>query len=388
MGGRGICFVLNSLGAGGTERSVADLLPPLRDRGWEPMVAVLAAAPEGLEAEVQAGGFEVARLPSGRPRAVAALRRLIRARRPALVHTAIFDADVAGRLAAAGTGVPVVTSLINCAYDPARREDPNVRPAVLAAYRAVDAWTARHLTAHFHAVTEGVKQAAVRDLGIDPARVTVVHRGRDRTRLGEWSPERRSAARRRLGIPPDAPVVLAAGRQEYQKGHVDLVAAAAVLAAHHPDLVVLIAGRRGHATCAIEAAVRRSGTGAHVRLLGHRDDIGDLLAAADVVALPSRYEGTAGIVIEAMAMARPVVASDLAALHDVVERDVTGLLVPPADPPALAAAIGRVLADPGLAAALGRAGRAAFEARFTLEASVAGMVGLYERVAAASPAGR
>jgi glycosyltransferase involved in cell wall biosynthesis len=87
------------------------------------------------------------------------------------------------------------------------------------------------------------------------------------------------------------------------------------------------------------------------------------------------------VVIEAMALGVPVVASDLPALAGVVENGRTALLVPPASPAALAAAIDRVLTEPALAAALGRAGRSAFEAHFTLEASVAGMAALYERLA-------
>src|SRR4029077_21195256 len=95
--------------------------------------------------------------------------------------------------------------------------------------QVVDAITARLLTTHFHAVTDGVKVDAHRALGVSPRRITVIERGRDPITLGDAGIDRRADARREVGLRPDTPVVLAVGRVEYQKGHVHLIEAARLL---------------------------------------------------------------------------------------------------------------------------------------------------------------
>jgi glycosyltransferase involved in cell wall biosynthesis len=252
----------------------------------------------------------------------------------------------------------------------------------------VDGWTARHLTHHFHAVTHAVKHEAVRALHLRPDAVTVVERGRNTARLGSPSPERRRRARTALGLPADAAVVLNVARQEHAKGQRDLVDAFAQLAPTHPSARLLIAGRVGYASGEIEARAAATGLGERIRILGHRDDVPELMAAADVFALPSLREGTAGTVIEAMALGLPVVTADLATIREAVDADKSALLVPPEQPARLAAAISVLLDDVDLARSFGTRGREIFEARYTLERSVAGMLALYDQVLASRRAAR
>jgi glycosyltransferase involved in cell wall biosynthesis len=181
--------------------------------------------------------------------------------------------------------------------------------------------------------------------------------------------------------------VVAVGRLEHQKGHRHLIDAVARLS-DRPRLVVLIVGRDGHMSAELKHQVRSLGLNGRVSFLGHRDDVPDLLAAADLLALPSLNEGAAGAAIEAMALGLPVVASDLPPLREVTEHGASGLLVPVASPQALAEAIVRLLQDHDLARALGTRGREIFEQRFTLERSVERMVGMYRAVVAAGPADR
>lgn len=376
-----VLYVIDGLGGGGTERSLAEMLGPLAARGVEPEVACLEAR-RGLHQRVEQAGVAVTVLPPGGwVRRIAALRRRIAACRPGLVHTALFRSDLTGRLAAAGTGVPVLGSLVSTPYDPVRLRDPAVRPSRLRRARLADATTARWLCDHFHAVSETARAAAIRALGVPAERITVVPRGRDPERLGAPSRERRLRARAALGLKEDAELVLAAGRHELAKGFPDLIAAAARLAPRRPRLSVLIAGRRGALTAELERAVAAAGIGDRVRLLGHRDDLPELLAAADLLAFPSLYEGMPGAVIEAMALAVPVVASDIPPVREVVEPGASAVLTPPDDPEALAAAIAAVLDDPARATALGRRGREIFFDRFTLDRSVHGMLDLYRTLA-------
>lgn len=371
-----ILYAIESLGSGGTERSLAELLPPLTASGVEPEVVCLRRV-EGCHEAVEAAGVPVTVLAArGWWSRIAELRRRLRRKPPDLLHTMLFRTDLIGRLAAAGTGVTVLGSLVSTPYDPVRRLDPRVRTGRLNRARRADAWTARRLCHHFHAVSRAAANAAVRDLGVPAERITVVPRGRDPRALGIPSPRRRAAARAVLGLEEEDELVVHSGRHEYAKGQLDLVAATALLARSRPRLRVLIAGREGALTADLEQAIA-AGVTDRVRLLGHRDDVPELLAAADLFAFPSLYEGLPGAVIEAMALGLPVVAADIPPLREVVEPDRSALLVPPGEPAALASAIDDMLFDRERARTFGRRGRALFEERFTLERSLHGMLELY-----------
>lgn len=377
-----VVFVINSLGAGGTERSTAVLLPRLRALGLETVVVCLAHRDEGDEQTVIAQGFDV-RVLEGRSWSarIRELRVILRAVEPAMVHTAIFDADIVGRLAAAGTGIPVMSSLVNTPYDRSRRDDPNVVAWKLRVLRELDSVTGRALVSRFHAVTEGVALDGAAMLRVPRARITVVERGRDPGALGRRDAARRARVRQALDLRGGDELILAVGRQEFQKGHVHLVEAFAGMARDRPRAVLAIAGRSGNASAALDRAIAGLDDPGRVRVLGHRDDIADLLVAADVFAMPSLYEGTAGAAIEALALEVPVVASDLGGTRGVLIDGVNAVLVPAARPQALGRALVQVLDDPDAASERVARGRALFEDRFTLERSAARMFALYHEVA-------
>lgn len=375
-----VLHLIDGLGTGGSERSLAEMLPLLRRRGVGSTVACLHGRSEGVEQSVRAAGFPVCVLPAGHPARVAALRRRLGTGSFDVLHTVHFASDVLGRTAALGTTVPVLSSLVNERYGPHRLADPRVRPWKLAAARQLDAWTARHWTDHLHAVSETVARSAVRWLGVGRERITVVPRGRDPRRL-DADPDTGARTRRQLGLSPDAAVLLNVGRREFQKGQAHLLDAVARLLPEHPDVVLLVAGRHGHAAASLERRRALLGLGDRVRFLGHRDDVPALLAAADIFVFPSLYEGMPGAVLEAMACGLPVIATDIPPLAEIVEAGRSALLVPPGDPDALAHAVSELLDAPQRAATLGTRGRSLFEARFTLQRSVAGMADLYRRLA-------
>jgi glycosyltransferase involved in cell wall biosynthesis len=373
--------VIDGLGFGGAERSLAELLPGLVDAGIEPTVACLRRRPGGVEDDVLARGFDVRFLPEGWVGRTRALRRLIHEVSPSLVQTTLAEASLVARFAAARTGVPVLTSLVNQSYNPDKLTDPHVRPSAVRAVWAVDAWSARRLTAHFHAITWAVKRWAVEALRVPSDRVTVIERGRDAGRLGLPGPERRAEARARLAIPADAEVVVAVGRQEFQKGHRFLLEAMSRVADARPSAVLLLAGREGAETDHLRSLADRAPLDRAVRFLGHRNDLPDVLAASDVFAFPSLWEGLGGVLIEAMALGLPIAASDLEPVREVVEDGRCAELVPPRGSDELAAAIVSLLGDRPRAAALGARGREIYLERFTLERSTERMVELCRRVA-------
>ncbi|MEN8239491.1 MAG: glycosyltransferase, partial [Actinomycetota bacterium] len=206
--GRKYLFVINSFLAGGAERSLVEMLPRLVEDGVTPIIASLRYRDVGFEEEVRDAGYDVRLLPGkGRLSKAWALRRLIQVESPDLVYTSLFDADLAGRLATIGLDVPLVSNLANTAYDPARLADPNIDERRLRVVKWVDGFTSRHMTDHFHAVSQAVKDSTVETLGVDPDKITVAKRGRDSERLGRRSGERTAAARDTLGIPRSAKVV-------------------------------------------------------------------------------------------------------------------------------------------------------------------------------------
>lgn len=377
-----VVHVINSLGQGGAERSLAELLPYLERRGVDSTVVCLERRVDGFHDEVVEAGFEVRVLPSGgMMKHAVRLRRSLRELRPDLLHTSVFDADIVGRLAAAGRRVPVVGSIVNVSYDPIRLADPRVKKWKLEGVRTLDGWTARRLGDHFHALTEAVKLAATRDLGIPEDRITVIPRGRDPKRLGTASGSRRARTRAELGIPDDAEVIINVGRLEYQKGQRFLIEAMDQLRRRgHAGALLLLVGREGAESAELGRLVGQLGLQSSVRFLGHRDDVPDLLASADVFAFPSLYEGFGGALIEAMALEVPIVASDLPPLREVVVSGA-GRLVPAGSSDALADAIAYVLEDSNAADLLRIAGRRVFEERYTLDAVADAMVEMYRSTA-------
>jgi glycosyltransferase involved in cell wall biosynthesis len=175
--------------------------------------------------------------------------------------------------------------------------------------------------------------------------------------------------------------VVNVARHEYQKGQPFLLEAAAILRDRHPDLVVLVCGRDGTSTRELHALHEELGLGDRVRFLGYREDVPDIVAAADVFAFPSLFEGLGGSLIEAMALGLPIVASDIPPIRETVVDGECATLVPPASADALASALSGLLVDPERRAAYAENGIRRFEESYALPGIAARMAALYRAVA-------
>jgi glycosyltransferase involved in cell wall biosynthesis len=336
-----------------------------------------------LREDLERAGVPVHSLADGvanRRRWLARTIDLIGELRPTVVHSTLFEADLAGRRAAARAGVPSVSSLVNTAYGRTESQRDGLRQTRLRAAQVVDAITARRVT-RFHAVTRHVATVMGRRLMIPAAKIEVIPRGRDPQRLGRRSNERRAAARRRLGVSDHCPLVLAIGRQEPQKAFDVLLEAVPPLQARYPDVRVFIAGREGRATASLKTLTGASGLAETVTVLGMRDDVADLLVAADVFAFPSLWEGAGGTLLEAMALECPIVTSRLPTLLETVDPS-TAELVSPGSAPELASGLLAVLGDADTTTRRVRAARARFDSQFSIQACAQRMAQLYSRVAA------
>lgn len=184
-----------------------------------------------------------------------------------------------------------------------------------------------------------------------------------------------AVARDDFATPSDVPVLLALGRLHRNKAFDVLIRAMADL----PGVWLWIAGE-GDERAALENQAAQSNVADRIRFLGWRDDASALLAAADILACPSRVEPLGNVVIEAWAHDVPVVAASSAGPAWLIDADKSGLLVPVDDAPALASSVRRLIADPDLAVRLAVAGKRQYEARFTEDAVVRRYLDLFEKV--------
>ncbi len=198
------------------------------------------------------------------------------------------------------------------------------------------------------------------------------------------------------GFPQDSQLVGVVARLEPEKGHTTLLEAWPSVLARVPTARLLVVGEGSLAAalhdqaeaagllgepCTGDACVgtRQARPGAAVVFTGRREDVPAVTAALDVAVLPSYREAQGLVILEAMALARPVVATNVGGIPEMIEDGVTGLLVPPHDPEALADAICRVLLDHPFADMLGRAGHRLVHERFCVERMVAAIESVYDQ---------
>jgi glycosyltransferase involved in cell wall biosynthesis len=375
-----VLSLINSVGgSGGAEHGLAAIAPDLRREGIQLHVAFFDAKP-GLQERMVAGGIELHHLSTGdsHVQRTFAVRSAIRDLQPQLLHTSLFEADIAGRIAARLARVPVVSSLVNVTYGPEQRAASGVPLWKLRAVQVLDAATA-HLTVALHAVSDHVADTMSQQLRYPRSRIEVIPRGRDPRVLGDRSMQRRERVRSHLELNTE-PIVVAAARHEPQKGLDILLRATALLIDDVPNVQLLIAGRNGRSTAELQRLVDEHDLAGHVQFLGVRTDVADLIAAADVVAIPARWEGIPNVMIEAMALGTPVVASDIPPVREVMGPSEWARLVEPGNARAFASALAdaiRMGTEPDRT----RAAQERFSEEYTVSAVASRMARFFRRSA-------
>lgn len=362
-----VLYLLTTWTVGGTETQLLNLLRHLDRARFRPHVCSLYADPR-LDAAMAPLGVTAFSLGVRRmryPDTALRLRSLVaycRRHRVRVIQGVRTDqvALVVGRLA----GVPVVLG-----------GQRDTEWGAGSRWRPVRAMLDRRLTgvvANSQAAA-GYRAAYSR---LAPERLHVVPNGLDLERYAAPAPLSRAG----LGLPADAPLLALVGRLAVEtKGHLDLLRAMG-----EPGLEacrLLVVGD-GPDRARLERAVADLGLAGRVALAGHRADVEALFGLADIAVMASRHESSPNVILEAWAAGRPVVATRVGGVPELVRDGADGLLVPPGDPPALAAALRALLADPALARRLGEAGRARVYADYTAAAMARRVGALYERLLA------
>jgi glycosyltransferase involved in cell wall biosynthesis len=375
-----VLHIITRMVKGGAQENTLANVAGLAGPGWESSLATgHAVGPEGsLEPECRALGIRMIRVPelvreiSPRQDALA-LRRLVtlcRKERPHLVHTHTSKAGILGRIAARQAGVPLVV------HTPHGHVFHSYESGLKTKlFIAAERYCAR-MTDRLIALTPNERQEHL-ELGIGPqSGWSVVHSGIDFGPFEAARPEREQV-RQQLGIGSDVILLGTVGRLVPIKGQCHLIDAFAQLAAQHPKLQLIVVGDgelRGalvdqcsaHGLPIVQHDLpdgcgnggASQSLGARVHFTGLRRDVPRLMAAMDLFVLPSLNEGMGRVLVEAMAMELPCVASRVSGIPDVVADGETGWLVPPRDSQALSAALQAALAHPAELRARGQRGRA------------------------------
>jgi glycosyltransferase involved in cell wall biosynthesis len=227
------------------------------------------------------------------------------------------------------------------------------------------------------AVCELARQAEIERAGVSPEKVVTVYNGLDAAEFAGVDQERAALVRQGLAIPRGTPVVAAVGRLHPQKDFPTLLRAMARVHEAVPGARLLVVGD-GMLRGDLEAQARSLELSSSVVFTGQRADVPELLNAVDLFALSSLWEGLPNVVLEAMAAGLPVVGTRVGGVPEVVVDGVTGILVPPRDPEALASGIAQLLSDSELSQRMGDAGRARVVEQYSVERMVRETEVLYE----------
>jgi glycosyltransferase involved in cell wall biosynthesis len=365
-----VLWLTKGLGLGGAERLLTLMAPKLDRERYEVEVAYLLPWKDAFVPELGQAGIRTVCLDARRtvdPRWVSRLRGLLRRGRYDLVHTHSPVPAAAARVMRRSQARLIHTE--HNVWDRYRWPTYAVNAATYGRNDAV------------LAVSDGVADSIVRPRWLGsrgyPPVATLLHGvDVDAARRG---PEARQTARQLLDLPADIPVIGNVANLTPKKDHATLIDAVDRLRSRHPDVVALLVGT-GPLEADLHAEVARRRLQAHVRFLGMRDDVLELLPALDAFVLSSRFEGLPISMLEAMASEVACVLTDVGGISEAVTDGTEGLLVPPGQPDALAAALATALDDPSRRQRLGQAARARVARDFSIDRAVSTLAATYDAV--------
>ncbi len=365
-----VVHVVKMVGVSGMERHLLTLLPGLRSCGLNVSLIVLVEPDKPMDdylSQMQRLGVPAEAFVISRdfdPGLIVRLVRKFRAGGYDAVHTHLIHADLHGVIAAKLAGVKYI-------FFTGHNDDRFRR---LLPVRLVQGLLWRQVEAGI-AISEALRQFMIRVEFAPPDRVQTVRYGLEPSGV-QVEPGARQKLRAELNLEPQTPLLGSVCRLTEQKGLRYAIQAFAQVAAQIPMAHYIMAGD-GPLRATLEQQVADLGLKDRVHFLGWRNDAQSLLAAIDVLIMSSLWEGFGLVLLEAMAVSTPIIASRVSALPEIVVDGETGALVPPADPQALAEAMLKMLKDPEQVRRLGSQGRRRLETEFSVERMVQNTLKVY-----------
>jgi len=348
-----VVHLIESLGSGGAERLLYTNLKhfdPERIRST--VITVYPHATHWLE-PITALGVPVVSLNCSNtrdiPKGIRALRTWLLANKPDLIHSHLWTANIISRVAGRLTRTPVISSVHNPDHEPeAWADGAEVSLLKRRVVRALDRWTAWAGNNRMIAVSDYVKQSANRQLRVSLDSIDLVYNPIDTDLLQAQPATDRTELLASLGLPADSLILLNVARVSPQKGLLYALRALPSVLKQYPSAHLVSVGATTDRAWLeqLQQEAAKLGVKDHFHLLGSQRDVVSFLRACDVFIFPSLYEGLGIALIEAMAAGCACVASNTGPIPEVVENEKDGVLVPPADPDALARAICDLLGDP------------------------------------------
>jgi FkbM family methyltransferase len=368
-----ILQVVDGFRMGGAEKKLLELVAKLDRKKFEVLVANVGPGGQLEKAFGELGVeiFDFSRRFGFDPLPLWRLFRLIRQRRIDLVQTTLLWADLIGPLAAKWAGVPAVVSWETVSHE----GDPfhnNLQ-------RRVGYEWAMQFVDVIIPVSEEIKRSLMRRRGIPEHKIRVVHYGVDLKKFHPNGHDQTLAKRLELGAARDDVLIGILARLEPPKGHRFFVEAFAEIIKRFPRARAIFAGD-GSLRAELEAGIRQAGLGERIRLLGTRDDVTEILNAIDLFVLPSISEGLPNVLLEAMACQKPVIATEIGGIPEVIRHGENGYLAPPADATALQATLLQCLAEREKWESLAHQARRTVEDRFSLEHQIACFEAIFEEI--------
>lgn len=286
------------------------------------------------------------------------LARVFRQFRPDVVHTHKYKDSILATIVARCMGVPHIVRIVHGLPEPFQ----GLTNVKMSAYMIADRFVTRRLVDKVIAVSSEIEQGLGRLY--DPDRLVCIHNGIDLETVRVTT--QRADKRREWGVDDKAMLIGTVGRLVPVKGHVVLLEAFRILSRSHANVLLIFVGD-GPLRVQLEADANRMGLGRSVIFAGHQELVHDFINMVDVFVLPSLHEGIPMVLLEALALRRPVVASRVGGIPEVLADGYSGVLVSPTNAEELATAIKSLINDPSTAAALGVAGRSQVESEFSAD---------------------
>ncbi len=386
-----VVHVIEDLGSGGAERLLYTNLKNLDPQRVRSTVCIVYPRAGHWAEPIRNLGIPIVDLecesPRDLPAAIRRFRRWLKSEQPDLIHSHLWAANVVARIAGRWAGIPVISSVHNPDHEPeAWNDGANVGKGKRIAAKSIDRWTSRLGNERLIAVSDYVRHSAHKSLKYPLKGIDLLYNPIDADLLSGHDGKSRSDLLGELNLPEDAKLLVNVGRVSPQKGLIHAVAALPRILETYPQAHLVSVGAKTDQTwvARLTSEAESLGVQKNFHLLGPRADVIDFLRAADIFLFPSLYEGLGIALIEAMAAGCACIASRAGAIPEIIEDGKNGILIPPADSAALAAAVGELLLSPERRAELGNAARQTALERFQPQPAADRLLEIYERVVAES----